>query len=226
VWRRGGVVREIVFVELIDVLRCTRPHEESWLVAVPTRMEGRHIAEGVLGCPVCQAEYPVRRGIVDFTGGVAPSASPASAVPADAEATDAMRLAALLDLTDEKGWVLLTGRWTQLVDEMQSIVENELLVVNPPSDREGGNGVSVIRVGDVLPIAPGLARAAAIDVGTGFDASAAAAVVRSGGRVIGPSELAIPAGVRELARDDEGWVGEREGNVSAPVLLRVRGRAE
>jgi hypothetical protein len=215
-----------VFVELIDVLRCTRPHEESWLVAVPTRMDGRHIAEGVLGCPVCQAEYPVRRGVVDFTGEVDPSAGPPSASSADPEVTDAMRLAALLDLTDDKGWVLLTGRWTRLVDELQSIVENELLVVNPPAEREGGDGVSVIRVGNVLPLASGLARAAAIDLSTGVDANAAAAVVRSGGRVMGPSELAVPAGVRELARDDAGWVGEREGNVSAPVLLRVRGRAE
>lgn len=219
-----------MFVELIDVLRCTRPHEESWLVAVPTRMDGRHIAEGVLGCPVCQAEYPVRRGVVDFTGGIASDrgsrSPPGGGEAREDAAADAMRLAALLDLTDEKGWVLLTGRWARLIDQMQSLVENELLVVNPPADREGGNGVSVIRVGDVLPIASGLARAAAIDLSTGFDPNAAAAAVRSGGRVMGPSALAVPAGVRELARDDAGWVGEREGNVSAPVLLRVRAREE
>jgi len=44
-----------VFVELIEALRCPRPHEDAHLVASATRTEARHIVDGVLGCPVCGA---------------------------------------------------------------------------------------------------------------------------------------------------------------------------
>jgi len=55
-----------VFIELVDALRCPRAHEESWLVLAMSRIEGRHIQEGALGCPVCHAEYPIHEGIVDL----------------------------------------------------------------------------------------------------------------------------------------------------------------
>ena len=55
-----------MFVELVDALRCVRPHEDAWLVAATRRTEHRHILDGVLGCPVCRTEYPVRDGVADF----------------------------------------------------------------------------------------------------------------------------------------------------------------
>ena len=39
-------------------------------------------------------------------------------------------------------------------------------------------------------------------------------VVRSGGRVVGPATRALPAGVREIVRDDRLWVAEK---IAAPV---------
>jgi len=45
-----------MFSELVDVLRCPRPHEESWLVLAAHRLDGRDIMAGVLGCPVCHAD--------------------------------------------------------------------------------------------------------------------------------------------------------------------------
>ena len=53
-----------MFVELVDLLRCPRPHEDTWLVAAAEAMSGRHIVRGTLGCPVCEAEYPIRDGVV------------------------------------------------------------------------------------------------------------------------------------------------------------------
>ena len=55
-----------MFIELIDALRCVQPHEPTWLVASIERAEGRYIERGVLGCPICRAEYPVIDGVADF----------------------------------------------------------------------------------------------------------------------------------------------------------------
>jgi hypothetical protein len=36
--------------------------------------------------------------------------------------------------------------------------------------------------------------------------------------VIGPITLAVPAGVREVARDDQVWVGERTAAATSPIV--------
>lgn len=56
-----------MFIELVDSLRCPRVHDDTWLVASVTRFDGRFIVEGSLGCPICRQQYPVHRGVVDFT---------------------------------------------------------------------------------------------------------------------------------------------------------------
>jgi len=52
-----------VFIELTDHLRCPADHAESYLVLIPAQMAGRSVVRGVLGCPVCQAEYSVEAGV-------------------------------------------------------------------------------------------------------------------------------------------------------------------
>ena len=47
-------------------------------------------------------------------------------------------------------------------------------------------------------------------------------MTRVGGRLVAPAGAPLPEGVRELARDDAVWVGEREALPSAPVTLHVR----
>jgi hypothetical protein len=74
----------------------------------------------------------------------------------------------------------------------------------------------------VPPRAPGAARATAIGRATAERAAAGVRVTRSGGRLIGPASLALPDGVREIARDDELWVGEKEPERSPLVTLHVR----
>src|SRR3954471_5210085 len=119
-----------MFIELIDALRCPNKHEESWLVASAPRMEAGHIVEGVLGCPVCTAEYSISDGVVDFRRD---KAGPLPAgVQGDAET--AMRLAALLDLSDAQGFAVLLGTWGAHAHELSAIVEVPLIVVDPPED--------------------------------------------------------------------------------------------
>ena len=42
------------------------------------------------------------------------------------------------------------------------------------------------------------------------------------GRLVGPVSTALPDGVREIARDDVVWVGEREAPPLPLVTLHVR----
>jgi uncharacterized protein YbaR (Trm112 family) len=209
-----------MFVELIDHLRCPRPHEETWLVASSTRTDSRTIMEGVLGCPICRAEYPVSNGIADF--GQPPR--PTTVLPPDE--AEALRLAALLDLTDARGYVILVGELGAHARLVQRFSDVQLLLVNPPTGLQMGAGVSGLTTNDVLPLAAGSARAAALgDVATIDDLRSTVDSVRPGGRIVAPVALDVPADVAELARDERRWVGERAAVAAPtrPVVLR-RGR--
>src|SRR4051812_33401809 len=140
-----------MFIELVDALRCPVPHEESWLVASTARMVFRHIVEGTIGCPVCHAQYPVRRGVVDFRR-APPVPLPAERTPDEMQAT---RLAAFLDLTDASGFAVLTGEWGNHAALLRGLVETPLLLVDPPEEIEGEPGISVVRCDGELPLATG-----------------------------------------------------------------------
>jgi uncharacterized protein YbaR (Trm112 family) len=207
-----------MFIELVDALRCPRAHEESWLVASATRMEARHIVRGTLGCPVCLTEYPIENGVVDFRAANL-------AVPtliASSSAASAMHVAAMLDLADASGFAVLLGDWGAIANELTTVVETPLILVDPPITITGSAGISVIRCDGEIPLATGAARAIAIDAGSADRVASAARVARAKGRLLGPIALPVPQGVRELARDAHLWVGEREAVASPIVTLHVR----
>jgi len=208
-----------MFVEIVDALRCPRDHEESWLVLAARRTEERHVLEGTLGCPVCRAEYPIHDGIADFAD-PATTRAPAGALhtlpPAD-------HLAAMLNLGDALGFAVLTGAWgTRADDLVEAIDAPPLLLVDPPAGVVMGHGLSGLLAGAKLPLATGAARAVATDATDPARVADAVRVARVGGRIVAPAESRVPDGVRELARDDTVWVGERLALPSAPVTLHVR----
>ena len=207
-----------MFIELVDALRCPAVHEESWLVASTTRMEARHIVTGTLGCPVCMAEYPIIDGVVDFRRDREPAPAPAAASPPEA----AMRVAAMLDLADATGFAVLIGQWSTLALELTALVETPLFAVDPPAGFVGFPGVSVLRCDGEIPLASGAARATAIDARNRSRADSAVRVTRTKGRILAPADLAVPPGVREMARDEHAWVGEREAAPSPIITLHVR----
>jgi len=208
-----------VFVELIEALRCPRPHEDAQLVASATRTEARHIVDGVLGCPVCGAEFPIANGVAHF-GEPARRAS-----DDDPDAEIAMRLAAFLELTDARGFVLLCGRWAAHADGIHQLADTQLVLVNPPPSVPGDIASGVIVTRDVVPFAPEVVRAAALDDGgsRAFIASAVRAV-RAGGRLVGPASLALPDRTTQLVRDERMWVAEKSATpeTSAPRLVSIR----
>ena len=209
-----------MFVEIVDALRCPRPHEESWLVLAARRTEDRHVLEGTLGCPVCRAEYPIHDGIADFTAAAPPDRAPA---PAVVDLAPAEHLAAMLDLGDSRGFAVLIGAWGARADQLLELIDAPpLLLVEPPAHVTMGHGLSGIRAGATLPVATGAARGVATDSADPARVAEAARVTRVGGRIVAPADSPVPHDVRELARDAAVWVGERLPLPSAPVTLHVR----
>ena len=239
-----------MFIELVDALRCPVAHEESWLVASATHTDARHIVDGLLGCPVCHAEYPIRQGVADFrraaqgetreAGEASPSSEDERMGPEGiqhgesgapdvhtpphraADSALAMRLAAFLGLADASGFAVLVGAWGAQAPALRELVETPLLLVDPPVGVHGEPGISVIRTDGDIPLAPGSARGIAIDRVPPARLASAIRVARAGGRIVAPASLTRPEEVRELARDAELWVGEKESGRSGLVTLHVR----
>jgi uncharacterized protein YbaR (Trm112 family) len=194
-----------MFIELVDMLRCPNRHEETWLVLAADRTDGRDVMDGTLGCPICHAEYPIVAGVARFGEPPATRASP----PND---SDSLRLAALLDLNDARGYAILVGGTGSHAPGMRELTEVQLLLIDPPAAVEMGNGLSGLATNatGALPLAAASARAIALDDGaTPAMLDAALAVLAAGGRLLAPVRLPLPDGVSELARDDRQWLAER-----------------
>ena len=211
-----------MFIELIDALRCPVPHEESWLVASASRMEARHIVDGVLGCPVCHAQYSVRNGVADFRRASAARAASAGSPRSAGDPATAMRLAAFLGISDAQGFVVLLDEWGGQASALRALVETPLVLVDPPPGVEGEPGISIVLSDGIPPLAARAARATAIGQSSSARAEEAVRITRAGGRLLAPAALPVPDGVREIARDDLLWVGEKEPERSPLVALHVR----
>jgi hypothetical protein len=179
---------------------------ESW--------SGPRVSEGLLGCPVCDARYPIHHGVADFTGGMKVVRRPDTGSP-----PDAMRLAAQLSLAEPGGIILLAGRQASSAEELAAITDVTCLVVS--SAPSSSPAVVSLEVGDRLPLADHLLRGAAVDEQHGGPEFLIeiARCVRGSGRIVAPAGSAIPHGTVLLARDEREWVGEVEAS-TAPVQLR------
>jgi hypothetical protein len=210
-----------MFIPLVDLLRCVRAHDETWLVASIDEAVDRDIVRGTLGCPICLAEYPIREGIVLFDDATAP-AVPTRAAPRE---DDAIRLAAALDLTDARMTALLHGAWGAYAPMLRGLTPAQLLLLNPPQGITSGDGVSVVRSSRVVPVAPTAVAAVALDAGAEPSmVDSLVASLKPGARMLGQARTPIPDGLTELARDEDVWVAQRDTAAapSAPVTLTRR----
>ncbi|MBK6421190.1 MAG: hypothetical protein IPF77_03030 [Gemmatimonadetes bacterium] len=131
-----------MFIELTDHLRCPAEHPESFLVLIPHRMDGRRVLEGLLGCPVCQAEYPITAGVVRFGDSLPPMPAPGAA----ADQPPASALHAFLGLEGPGGYVGLVGEAAAAADALAGLLPGvHLALVNPPGVPLPAAATSVLR---------------------------------------------------------------------------------
>ena len=209
-----------MFIELVDVLRCPNDHSDTWLVLAAEQMEGRDVMSGTLGCPICRAEFAIVDGVARF--GDAPRPGPEVEAP---DETEALRLAALLALTDSRGYAILIGNTGRHAPLLRAMTDAQLMLVNPPPTVGMGFGLSGLTTpgSRALPLAAGSARAIALDdEATPERLASGLTVLAPGGRLLAPVALALPNGVAELARDERHWLAERAAASSGIVGLRRR----
>lgn len=191
-----------MFIELTDHLRCPADHDEACLVLLPDRLEGRQVMEGVLGCPVCQAEYPV-------AGGVARLGEPIAASPATLPAEAAH---AFLGLAGPGGFVVLVGGAGALAPGMAALMAGvRLVLVNPPEGVEPGESGSILRAAR-LPVKSSSMRGAVISAEHAAVASWLGETVASvlpGLRVVGEGPAPLGGAVEVTAEGGGWWVGVR-----------------
>jgi uncharacterized protein YbaR (Trm112 family) len=194
-------------IELVELLRCPRPHEDTWLVATVDRMDDREIVSGVLGCPICRAEYPIRDRIVYFRP------PPDLLAEVEPDPAQAMRIAAALGLTERQRIAVLQGDWGIHALFVRAISPAQLIVLDAPIAIEPGEGVNVIMSG-TAPFARESVHGVAVDARSSADVVRSLAdSLRLGGRMLASSAAALPPGLTEVARDDEVWVAERSRDV-------------
>ena len=201
------------------MLRCPEPHEEAFLVMSTGEMLGRMVRSGILGCPVCRNEYPIVKGIVDFSGSgrrdagsvAAPETHPASPIP---HPVDSQTLQALLDLSGPGGYVVLVGSAAGHAVGLAALMGGIHFVgVNPPPDTEELPVLSLVRCDTMIPLRPAVARSVVVgsDRATASWLSEARRVLLRGRRLVIEDEAAsVPEGVSKLASGHGLWVGEKQ----------------
>jgi uncharacterized protein YbaR (Trm112 family) len=131
-----------MFIELTDHLRCPEDHDESFLVLLPDKMDGRFVRTGQLGCPVCGRTFELIDGVFDAGSAPEPGNEPSSLT---AEA-----VTVLAGLSGPGGYLALVGPPAALAGEIAELMPGVALVaLNPPTAVTDRDGVSVIRSGRI-----------------------------------------------------------------------------
>ena len=206
-------------IELTEMLRCPERHEEGFLVLSTGEMLGRMVRSGVLACPKCGREYPVVRGVVQFSGsrepgagsGAAPSTTaPRSPLPAP---VDAHTLQALLDLSGPGGYVLLLGSAARHAVGLAGLMGGiHFVAVNAPDDVEELPVLSLLACETMIPLRQKVGRAAVVGpdrLGPEWLAEARRVLLPGRRLVIESERIAPPPGLTQLALGHGLFVGER-----------------
>jgi uncharacterized protein YbaR (Trm112 family) len=201
-------------IEFVDMLRCPRPHEETWLVAAINEMRGRLIVEGKLGCPVCSAEFPIHDGVAIFGERFQPpnASTPVTNVSNLDEA--ATRIAAFLDLSRPGVSVLLAGDAARAAAAVASLTGARVIALNSPTHASDEN-VAELEAGMPIPLASSSLDGIALDAAHSVAPmlKEAARLLRPRGRLLASSIVDFPPSFNQLARDESQMVAEYIGEL-------------
>lgn len=186
-------------IELTDILRCPREHEEAFVVLLPEQMNGRRVAAGVLACPICDWRTGWSDGIPDF--GDAWESSGSAPIPPEA-------IVPMLGLEGAGGWIALAGSASLLADELTTLLPGVgIITINPPRSRTATEAIQVLRSG-AWPIKQHSLRGAILGADASRWRDEALAALLSGRHLIGVGEL--PAGKAEvLGHVEDVWIVKR-----------------
>ena len=124
-----------MFIELTDHLRCPADHDESFLVLLPDKMEGRSVRTGQLGCPVCGRTFELSGWSARYRR------SAGAGGRGRRSALDAEGLTALVGLHGPGGYLTLVGPVASLWQEVAAAQPRVALVaVNPPTEVTDADG--------------------------------------------------------------------------------------
>jgi uncharacterized protein YbaR (Trm112 family) len=196
-----------MFIELTDHLRCPAAHDEAFLVLLPETIVDRQVRIGTLGCPVCNAAYPVKDGVVHFGVPTSPPSSPPSAPPPIAG------LAAFLGLGGPGGYVGMVGDVGALARELVGAIRGvHIAVVNAPAGSEGSDRVTLMEAPSI-PVKARQLRGVILGSGYGSDEKwigEGVRVVLPGLRVVGTGTPPERPDLQLLAAADGWWVAVRK----------------
>ena len=208
-------------LDLVDLLRCPRPHEEMPLVCVARTTNGRELLDATLGCPSCHAEFSVRDGVA-WLGTPAPSAASSGVA-----AIDPITLAAMLGLASPGGTVALSGPWGEATRALAEIAETHVVLLSDDAAAGIPGLVSVVGGAAGVPFARGTLRALALASNPSRSGAleaclvSAARVLMHGGRLVAPAWCSVPSAFHEVARDTRWWVAEHRVESPAIALQRA-----
>ncbi len=214
-----------MFLELAEALDCPRCRSAVGLVAFVAEAEGRRVLRGRLGCPLCEIEYPIAGGAIDFGADDGPDTLAPTGPASGAELS--LRVAALLGVPELRGGAILLG--PGLSDCAVGVARHadhvEVMVwVEGRSDVGLGFDPDQLAAGldplhgasaDSWPIRGRFLHGIALRGACAAHLDEAARCLREGGRLLlldAPREVwtsAIGLGFEELVRDESTWLGQR-----------------
>lgn len=155
---------------LTDRLVCPRCGQDFGLILLANEVRDQRVLDGDLGCPGCRQKYPVRRGFADLRGpvsmdGIEPDPPQR---PSQEDSQEALRLGALLGVTEGPGTLLIQGPAAEHAQPLSSLLEGVEVVALDPGQREveETEGVSRMAAGSTLPFHSGSFRGALLSGGT------------------------------------------------------------
>ena len=197
---------------LTDRLTCPRCGPEHGLILLAREIVNRRVLDGEVGCSNCREHFPIVGGFADLrwprveeTPG--PADAPSTPTPA-ADTELAVKVAALLGLTDGAGFILLAGRATDAADALSEMLAGDEWIAVGEHLRSQTERAGVSRLAasqDHVPLTTGGLRGAALDAN---HAEWLPEVTR-----------ALAPGARVAVFDPPGDVAERASALGLEVVL-------
>ena len=203
-----------MFLELAELLACPAVHEPTYCVVSSDEMQGRRVVRGTVGCPSCEAEYPIVDGFVRFgTDPLLGRDSRADDLTVE-EMPKALDVHALLGLEGPGGYVVLLGSVARMAADLSDAMRGVHFVgVNPPPEVVESEVLSLLCAERTVPLRSESVRG--VVVGKEYCRAhwleEGARVLLKGLRLVVADESVKVAGVEEMASGDGMWLGYKRG---------------